>query len=566
MTDRLPSVSSEGEINYISVSQLKTANACLTKWWFEKVAHVPGPPKLFLETGIKVHSELEEYLKTGVDALGDIARSGKQYLPRPGSDLLVEHRFDSQSKDAPFIPANAKLHLAGVPLDGYIDLINPRDEACPEVLDHKTSSNLKRYGTPAAKFIDPTLDDTQSGHWIQMVGYGVWAMTNFGAERVRLSQIGYQTGKTRKATYETVVAPYSLISRLWDGAANIMLAMLGAAKEKDVANVPGNTRRCQDYGGCPYQAICPHVGTETGLLDALSSDMLDTVKPEGAAPMDDLLASLMGSVAAVTPPKDSVPPQAADVEYQRFLAAKKIEVAAPAPSSPVTFAVSSPVAAPPPTAPASPITFVAATPVAPSADIVEAPKRGPGRPKRVVATNTPLESVAEIEARVAAAKTLPPPAPPLAALPVVTPVVPALISPAETKAAIAEYARLVGALKANGQLSDPRNTPAPAGKLELLINCSAPNALRLEDYVARQVKRLEDKFKVPDIRCAPSKLENGADHPLSFGKWAGALALCVKTDPPPPGRYSVYPDGAFVSAVLEALIPMVTAGDVIRGR
>ena len=84
-------------LNYLSVSQLKTASLCLRKWWLKKVAGLEEPKSAALEIGTEVHAQLEHYLKTGEDVLGEIARPALRYLPEPNkAGTLLEQPITKQ--------------------------------------------------------------------------------------------------------------------------------------------------------------------------------------------------------------------------------------------------------------------------------------------------------------------------------------------------------------------------------------------------------------------------------------------------------------------------------------
>src|SRR5262245_20336800 len=90
----------DGKIRYLSVSSItafdeKSFGGCERRWWYRYIAKVKEPPTKVQKLGTQVHAQIEHYLRTGEDVLGDLARSGARFLPRPGKDLYLEHAFGS---------------------------------------------------------------------------------------------------------------------------------------------------------------------------------------------------------------------------------------------------------------------------------------------------------------------------------------------------------------------------------------------------------------------------------------------------------------------------------------
>lgn len=552
-----------GVINALSVSQLKTAHLCLLKWWFEKVQRVPAPKFAALDTGIQVHGRLESYLLTGTDALGLIERPGKKYLPLPltseerlaqlfpatrytaASGLLIEHRFDGQEKGAPFVPANAKLRAgkAGTPLDGYIDVLNLRmlesggrafpdaPEVDPpgtvEVLDHKTTKNIAKYGAKPEHFTDMEHAD---GHAIQMVGYGELARLLIpDLKWVRLTHVDYQTGSTRLAKRISKLVPIDQIQIRWFTVNRLADSMSEVAGCHDPKQVQWNDKACGAFGGCPYKAICPrfspavavprnsqfaqgNVTMPGSLLDELtdSPDVAPAPTASAPAPQPVTLTPVPAPVIPVAP------------TYEQFLAWQQAQSGGtPAPTAAVPASTPAPIVGP---APAEP--------------------RKVGRPKKM----PPIQSEEEATAPAQAAA----PAPVAQA-----PSAPAPTPPTMTAAAVPV-----------AQAAAPTPTPAPApGRIELFVNCTPGGAvLRLDEYIAEKLKRIAEKYESVDVRCAPAKLKNGSDNPIAFGKWKGVLSYLVRQEPPPAGRYAVSSLYEFNQVVIETLMPLCRPEDVVVGK
>src|SRR5262249_34814027 len=87
-----------GELRYTSMSQITTFDpvqygGCPRRWYYKYVLNLPEPPFKAGEIGENVHKQIEHYLKTGENTLGDLARAGQHLLPKPGKDLEVEYSF-----------------------------------------------------------------------------------------------------------------------------------------------------------------------------------------------------------------------------------------------------------------------------------------------------------------------------------------------------------------------------------------------------------------------------------------------------------------------------------------
>jgi hypothetical protein len=517
-----PRTVENGVIRALSVSQLKTAHRCLLAWWYEKVQRLPGRVFKAQQVGIEVHAQLEEYLKTGVDALGPIARPGKKYLPLPGEGLLVEHRFDGQEKGAEFNPATALLRAGGVPLDGFIDVVNLRllegGRAYPdaeevdepgtiEALDHKTTANIAKWGAKREQLADMAHPD---GHAIQMVGYAEWARLRFpAARRVRLTHVDYQTS-TPKAHRVSILLDVDQIQILWLTVNRLAETMVAAAKLTDANNIPYNTKACGAFGGCPYKAVCPS--------SALPRTLKGTTMPTSI--LDDI--GFGPAAPAPTPAAPAVPaPQ--NLTYEQFQALVKAgliqapaaPVAAPAPA-PVAASVAAPVAAP-----KLQITEVQDDPrctdCGAALNAANGSKNASGW--KHIGCTAKAAPVAALVAPIAA-PVAPTPAP------VATPA-PVEDAPKKTRAKKTETAEPKAEAKVEAKVEES------ASRVELFIDCTPGGSTnRLEDYIAQKVKAIEERYAVADIRIGGPRLENGAESPIAYGKWKGVLAYIVKSQPP----------------------------------
>ncbi|WP_338865537.1 PD-(D/E)XK nuclease family protein [Myxococcus stipitatus] len=278
-----------GVINFLSSLQLKQFSLCPRRWYFAKVLRLPEPESKAQALGIKGHAQLEHYLRTGEDVLGDIAQAGHHLLPPPGPDLLVEESFGTPSP----------LTADEVPFVGHIDLINPRrmSEGVLRITDHKFSSDVARYAATPAQLVDA---GTEAG--LQMVGYGVWAALSGarfpGVRVLELEHIYFQTRGARRA--ESVLARTSTehVTREWTEKVVPMVRRIReVARATRSADAPPNFGACEKFGGCPFKAKCLSGGPTVSLMNRL---ITKNQAPETAAQLPP------------TPPH--VPPPAAPAE------------------------------------------------------------------------------------------------------------------------------------------------------------------------------------------------------------------------------------------------------------
>lgn len=282
---RAPSVV-DGVWKQSSVTQLKSLSLCVLKWWLEKVKRYKRKPaSKGMLAGLKGHTELEHYLKTGQDAMGPEARAGKLYLPLPARvelaagafqvipGLLIEHRFDGQAKGAPFNAATALLKAGDVPLDGFIDVVNARflaeggelygtgnwvDKGTLVLSDHKFTKDVDAYGSHEHELVSVDYE-----HGIQMIGYAEWARLMLATglfpafERVLLQHITYQWYGRHIARQVSALVDLAHVEREWFKVNSLASTGVDAAKETDVLKIPYNEGACSAYGGCDFLGVCP---------------------------------------------------------------------------------------------------------------------------------------------------------------------------------------------------------------------------------------------------------------------------------------------------------------------
>ncbi|MCY1042113.1 PD-(D/E)XK nuclease family protein [Corallococcus sp. bb12-1] len=237
-----------GILRSLSVSQLRRFALCERAWFFAKVLRLPERPLKARDLGTAVHAQLEYYLRTGQDVLGPFAAAGKLFLPAPGPDLLVEEHFGQPSP----------LFADGVPLAGYIDLVNPRRlaEGVLRVTDHKTTKSIASYAATPEQ-----LASAEHDAGIQMVGYGYWAVLAAerfpGLKTLELEHLYFQTHGARLARSVVATVSVERVRDEWHTHVEpIARRMRDVARAASPSQVKPTWSACQKYGGCSFQAQC----------------------------------------------------------------------------------------------------------------------------------------------------------------------------------------------------------------------------------------------------------------------------------------------------------------------
>lgn len=360
----------DGELQYASPSSLdlgdtRTEGGCLRKWYFERVEKRKPPQGTGQATGTACHAEIEHYLKTGEDVLGTIVRRGKHMIPEPGRDLRVEwalcepppgydptpqcptcgarsplplvarpctHPAEAY-KAPPIDPRRSPVHIAGVPVIGYLDLAHARGTnqgaddireaydppGTVEVLDWKFLADPERY----AKSHDAVASATP------MLIYGRALATVLGneVEHARLSH-GYFGTRERVAFKRGRRVSLDVIDQRLEPVATVMRDIVDVARQTSADDVPGNTRACHAFRGCPHREYCSagqrgslakFFGTAANPIKDPTMSVLNNILPgampgfasqPAPAPVAQPAPQTVAPPAAVSPPSPSpvVPP------------------------------------------------------------------------------------------------------------------------------------------------------------------------------------------------------------------------------------------------------------------
>jgi hypothetical protein len=574
-------------LNYLSVSSVgafdpEQEGGCNRRWYYRYVERKPEPQTAAQAEGVRGHSEIEHYLKTGDDVLGPIARAGKLFVPEPGPGLHVEDEF-----------APGELTAQGVPFVGYVDLRNMRGryldasgflKEAPgqvEVCDWKFTGNL-RYAKPAHALM----------RTIQMPGYAERELRlDPNITGVRLSHVYFATKGRPDAVKSTIAVTPDAVRERWSEVEQLVGQMVDVAKESDASRVPSNLKSCRAFNRpCPHAAYCPKSG----------SDALVSIFGKGKAM--DLMSELFGTpstpkvepapVAAPAPAPPTTPAEglgallgnagvapavASEMERLKAAEAVKLEGAAraeyeakahvttPGPHHYVHpdelarlgLAAQAHQGITPPDAPAPTAEQIAdAVPLEQRsglagalrlsadahADAVEAPKAAepPAEPKR----KRGRPSKAEQEARKVGEPVTDTQAAPAGL--VVTDSAPVQVPP--DAPAGRQYSAPDGGLHVFADVDLAVLPPQMRGMIE-----------PLENYLENVSRKLCEAAGIPDLRCAPS------DNPLGFGKWKGALAGAIRAVPPESGWYTLswVAEDERKQVLLDTLRPLATM--LVRG-
>lgn len=302
----------DGVLIQTSVSEIETFDhsqygGCERRWWFDRAVSLRAEQTKSQTEGEAGHAHLAHYFRTGETptgrklmgkaAMGAIV---KGQLPAPGEDLLVEMRFDGTHRtggDWKPLDTGETISIAGVPLDGFIDLTFRRGDV-PEVWDHK-------FFTPARPEVspDPYAWLKRGDELIETVQMPVYALSQMpywpDAQRWRLVHHYVSKRGVDSLIRGAVVTRDRLLHRhaQISGVVERMKALASAQSQEELSH---NRRSCAAWQGCPHQSICSaFTHQKETLMPALS--------PEEAALFDDLPPIDETPAAAPPPPAQSAP-------------------------------------------------------------------------------------------------------------------------------------------------------------------------------------------------------------------------------------------------------------------
>ena len=299
MSDR-PKKIINGVLQYESASGAQLAIDCARAYFYRYVLRKKGPEKKSAARGKSIHKEVEHYLKTGEEVLGDYARQLKPWIPEPGSKLLVEHHLEG-FEIVPGLPALGMIDL----LDLRWKHLNHAGELMPdpigtsEVKDWKSTGNLEwaKSGSELPKTI-------------QMSLYGRYALERVGGDFVRLTHVYTCTGKKGSKFSSIRVPADKIVSNFEAIVQPAARLVLDITKETDVNKVEANTNSCTNFGGCDHRSYCQAGQQKTlasifgergamGLLDRLNKT---TEEPQKTLSLTEQMNALKAEEAKAVLP------------------------------------------------------------------------------------------------------------------------------------------------------------------------------------------------------------------------------------------------------------------------
>ncbi len=620
----------DGIVRRTSVSALQMADdstsaGCLRKWWYDKVMGRSEPTTKAQANGTRLHGEMEAYLKTGEPRLSDQILRHLHFVPRPGSDLLVEHPTIPELSDGSSGLHLAPLRAAGIPVVGFIDLVHDR-------LTNQGGTEIEDTDDPpgTVEVIDwkfpGSMDFAKQGRelvkTIQMAGYGKYVFEVVpDAKLVRLSH-GYMPTRGR-GSKATVRADRDTIEKSWEHAESVARSTVDAARETDADKVTANRRACRAYnkqcihasnGYCTagmHNSLRALIGAtaSSALLapedDPVGLTILDRIRQTSAAPAaPQPVAATIALSGTVTPPVPVVPtgPTPEEIATARALEVAKLQAEEANARAVRNFeALADKVLAHNMGFPALAGVAAGLSTQAPGSE-----RRAPGGLLGAVDTTTGTvftiedpavlaqllqELDAAAAARALAAVGTPAPQPggilspetPVVVVPVQVstpaPTTPTVIAP-DRQAALALGLSVVGAIVVESaeatatKTRKPRAAKVDAGvaapstddRVILIVDGTVEGiaTTSLHGLIDEWCSALASKFDAADIRCAAQ------DGPLGYNKWRGALAAFVRETSAqlPAGVYSIDTRGnELAEIVVQALAPRIrtSGGFVFRG-
>lgn len=322
------------EFKSFSASQVSTFRTCKRQWWFQSIMGLPTPQRASAALGEAVHAQLEDYLNDGkmpdesVPA-GKIAKSALPYAPKPFEvwtevSMSDRKKREGDTDDAPMPGNMPRLFVAGLPVNGFIDVLDLSKDK-PVVIDWKTTSDLKY-----AKTADDLMEDPQ------MVLYGSYALevcASMGvmADTVEAGHVVLLTKGAPQARKTMVTLNAKHLERERAKIGETVEEMKVHARATSPDDVPGEASACSMYGGCHFRDKCQALG------------MLSNVSPVAAmfSPQPHTEVPAMS-----TPTSSTVDPMAALAAIR----ARKAAEAAGAAPTPAPVAAPTPAPAPQPAA------------------------------------------------------------------------------------------------------------------------------------------------------------------------------------------------------------------------
>lgn len=595
----------DGVLRRTSVSALQladasTAEGCYRKWHFQYVLGFKEPETPAQLVGKEHHAQIAHYLETGEKRLPDRILRNLHFVPPPGPDLLVEHPLIPVMLDGSSGLRLAPVRAAGVPLVGYIDVINPRETnaGCGDIQDtHDPKNTIEVIDWKFAGSMDYAKTGPKLLKTIQMPGYGKYVFARWPeVEFVRLSH-GYMPARGR-GEKRTARFDRAAIEKSWEHAEGVARSLVDVAREVNPEKIPANIRAC-----FAFRKRCMHAAQgrcTAGMRNSLRAIVSAKISVEAKdQPFMSSPLSLIDRLRGVAPAVATDPAIAQAAEMAR-LQAEEIEMrAARAVDSAITAITAYGMGVPVVSVELRTLLAKARPGINPDTytGVGALGTPPPGQEALVITDVKTLGELLEAleqskQAELAAAVGAPPPtvtAPPAppptrtqtpaAVLPPEAPIpeTPVASATAQVPTVPINQSKPADAPKKRGRppkvrapevtvgLNGSSETSTDGETLHLLVDVIADGveAMSLHPYIDKWCSELCGS-DLADIRIAPP------EHALGYGKWPGALAAYAReqADTMPGGYYTVSSAGGqLTEVVIEAMRAIVRArgGTVIRG-
>lgn len=310
----------DGKIRHLAVTKIQKFNpaeeGCPLRWWYTDVQGRKEPERAWHAEGDRVDVQSTHYLLTDENVLGRSAAPLANFLPKPGKDLLLQWGLNdkprpwSQTKQrykSYFEPQESKVFAAGIPLIGFIDVINGRGEyLVPVEMSEAEKAEFNRIDGDAVTLVSEpdtvevldvkstkSFKYTKQHHELrvntQMMGYAKFITDAVPeANFIRLSHAACLTEGSPRAIKRSVRISALEAKNYWSSTVEpIAEQMKSVAGTKDAKHVKGNLEVCNSFGGCPHRSYC-HTYKGTNPLKrftmGLLKDRQTPAPPNGAPP------------------------------------------------------------------------------------------------------------------------------------------------------------------------------------------------------------------------------------------------------------------------------------------
>lgn len=266
----------DGQLIYTSPSALNRYVGCPRSWWFRYgPMHLEDKAGPAAELGDLIHRRIEWYLKTGEDLLGRHERHAltQGLIPAPGAlgtylnTVLDEYDnvIGERMLDILVEGKTAGLDLLGTPINGKIDLLDPRGGVAV-LTDWKTSSSISdKAAAPASDLYSP---DTEYGR--QMLAYAEWyRRAHPDATHVILRHVYIQTRGSNVAELKTERVRLADVAESWQSIGEkYVRPMRQYARATRPEDVPANLGYCHKFHKpCAFITQCPRAKDFEDLFD-----------------------------------------------------------------------------------------------------------------------------------------------------------------------------------------------------------------------------------------------------------------------------------------------------------